>query len=402
MTNPDVYIKWKNFTTEGKYKIYFMSNEDEWKNKLEDLKKYIDENNKLPVYSNETKNNKILCKWLCHQQQNFKNKINIISTQPIADKWIEFINDIKYKNYFMTNEDDWNCKLEDVKKYIDENNKRPSTRDKYSSYNLGTWISTQLGNSKKKIQIMSNTSIYDKWNEFVNDIKYKKYFISHEDDWNLQLIELKKYIDENKKIPSSRDTNKDIQYLGNWFRKQKEKYKTKTQIMANTDIYSKWTEFINDKKYLSYFLTNEELWEKKFKEVKKYIDENNKKPLNTDNNKDIKTLSNWISAQQSYKNKNENKNSKWNEFINNEKYKKLFITIEDEWYNNLNKIKIYIDENNKKPVQRHKNYDINVLGSWIQSQVQNYKKKRFNMTNPILYKEWSTFINDEKYKKYFN
>ena len=400
MTISSIYIKWKNFTTEGKYKIYFMSNEDEWKNKLEDLKKYIDENNKLPVYSNETKNIKILCKWLSHQQQNFKNKINIISTQPIADKWIEFINDIKYKNYFMSNEDDWNCKLEDVKKYIDENNKRPSTRDKYSSHNLGTWISTQLGNSKKKIQIMSNPSIYDKWNEFVNDIKYKKYFISHEDDWNLQLIELKKYIDENKKIPSSRNTNKDIQYLGNWFRKQKEKYKTKTQIMANTGIYSKWTEFINDKKYLSYFLTNEELWEKKFKEVKKYIDENNKKPLNTDNNKDIKTLSNWISAQQSYK--NENKNSKWNEFINDEKYKKYFISIEDEWYNNLNKIKIYIDKNNKKPTQKHKNYDINVLGSWIQSQVQNYKKKRFNMTNPILYKEWSTFINDEKYKKYFN
>ena len=169
--------------------------------------------------------------------------------------------------------------------------------------------------------------------------------------------------------------------------------------MANTDIYSKWTEFMNDKKYLSYFITNEELWEKNFKEVKKYIDENNKKPLNTDKNKDIKKLSNWINTQNSYK---KNQNSKWNEFINNEKYKKYFISIEDEWYNNFNKIKIFIEENNKRPTQKHTNYDINVLGSWIQSQVQNYKKKRFSMANPLLYKEWSLFINDEKYKKYFN
>ena len=31
---------------------------------------------------------------------------------------------------------------------------------------------------------MLNEEIYNKWNSFINDIKYKKYFQSNEDEWN--------------------------------------------------------------------------------------------------------------------------------------------------------------------------------------------------------------------------
>jgi hypothetical protein len=45
---------------------------------------------------------------------------------------------------------------------------------------------------------MKNSEIYNKWTE-----KYKKYFISYEDEWLNNLDMIKKYIDTNNKRPSN-------------------------------------------------------------------------------------------------------------------------------------------------------------------------------------------------------
>lgn len=79
-------------------------------------------------------------------------------------------------------------------------------------------------------------------------------------------------------------------------------------------------------------INNEYYWYEKIKEVKKYIDNNNKKPSNYDKDKEIKSLSKWISHQITKYNKKEEimKNNKiysiWSDFINSDKYKKYFIT----------------------------------------------------------------------------
>ena len=205
--------------------------------------------------SNKNNNIKILCKWLSHQNQNYKNKTDIMcKTHEIYDKWSEFINDTKYKKYFLLNEEKWIEIFNEVKKYIDENNKRPPIRNQNNKNNkLGTWVITQIVNFQKKIQIMSNLKIYNIWNEFINTEKYKKYFISNEEEWANNLNKLKLYFDENNKRPSINDKNINVKYLGNWFFKQIYNYKNKKQIMFNDDIYNKWTIFINDNKYKIYF-----------------------------------------------------------------------------------------------------------------------------------------------------
>ena len=48
--------------------------------------------------------------------------------------------------------------------------------------------------------------------------------------------------------------------------------------MSNQTRYKKQTEFINEPKYKQYFIANDEEWYQKFEEVKKYIDDNNKRP----------------------------------------------------------------------------------------------------------------------------
>jgi hypothetical protein len=41
---------------------------------------------------------------------------------------------------------------------------------------LGRWVRMQNFSSKKKVYIMKNKEIYDKWTNFINDPNYKVYF----------------------------------------------------------------------------------------------------------------------------------------------------------------------------------------------------------------------------------
>ena len=305
--------------------------EEIWMKRLEEVKKYIDENGKRPSYKDKIENIKKLGKWIGRQVTNYIKKENIMFNNDIYNKWTEFINDEKYKQYFMSNEELWNEKFNQVKKYIDDNNEIPFQKDiNIRIRQLGEWIGTQTQNYKKIEHIMINDDIYNKWTEFINDEKYKQYFMSNEELWNEKFNQVKKYIDNNNKRPLYRDKNENIKKLGVWISSQQNNYKKKDRIMSNNDIYNKWTEFINDDYYKLYFMSNEELWNGKFNQVKKYIDENNKRPSKYDKNTKIKKLGMWFSNSKTfYKNKlqimkNQKIYNKWTEFINDEKYKQYF------------------------------------------------------------------------------
>ena len=68
-----------------------------------------------------------------------------------------------------------------------------------------------------------------------------------------KLERVKSYIDTNNKRPSKHDKDDNIKQLGNWISAQVHNYKNKKKIMSEEGTYNKWTEFINDKRYISYF-----------------------------------------------------------------------------------------------------------------------------------------------------
>jgi len=322
-----IYDVWTNFINSEKYKIYFISNVDIWKNKLNELKKYIEINNKRPSEESSDSIVKKLGYWTSHQTKKYFKKSQIMSNPEIYNFWTSFINSEKYKKYFLSNKDQWQFKFDEIKKYIDINNKRPSCTDANNDiYKLGTWISTQTQSYKKRIEIMSNSEIYDIWTNFINDNKYKKYFISNDDEWKLQLNELKKYFDDNnKKLIRS-----DNPFLNGWMRTQITNYKMKEKIMSNSEIYKLWTDFINDEKYKKYLMSNEDIWKLKLEELKKYIDNNDKKPPCTKKHNELFTLGRWIDTQQQhYKRKKFIMSNKeiydiWNKFITDPKYSIYF------------------------------------------------------------------------------
>ena len=225
--------------------------------------------------------------------------------------------------------------------------------------------------------------------------------VDREDLWELKLNQLKDYILINNKRPSCTDKNKEIKRLGKWIQPQQENYKTKTQIMKNQEIRIKWEQFINEYQHL--FLSNEEEWIINLNKVREYINLKGKRPSDTDKNKEIKLLGYWICNQQkNYKTekyimKNQEIRIKWEEFTN--EFQQYFLSNEEEWIINLNKVREYINLKGKRPTYTDKNKEIKSLGCWIQTQQENYKTKTKSMKNKEIRIKWEEFTNE--YQQYF-
>jgi len=375
-----------------------VSGTDKWFNKLDRVKKYINENKKKPLITDKNKDIKELGYWISAQHAKYKKKVYVMKNEEIYNSWTKFITE--YEKYFLDDETKWFNKLDKVKKYINENNKKPLITDKNTDIKvLGSWISAQLKNYKKKVNIMKNEEIYNPWTKFMT--KYKEYFLDNETIWFNKLVKVKKYINENDKRPSEKDKNKDIKELGSWICAQLNNYKKKVNIMKNEEIYNSWTKFMTE--YKEYFLDNETIWFNKLVKVKKYINENDKRPSEKDKNKKIKELGSWIGKQLTnykkkvYVMKNEEIYNSWTKFIT--EYEKYFLDDETKWFNQLDKVKKYINENEIRPSTIDKNKDIKELGYWISAQHDNYKKKVYVMKNEELYNSWTKFITE--YEKYF-
>lgn len=83
------------------------------------------------------------------------------------------------------------------------------------------------------------------------------------------LDKVKKYIDENKKLPSHGSKHKHIQQLGSWICSQRKKYLSKQGIMKHFIVREKWILFTDD--YAEYLCSNEQKWEEFINEYHEYF-----------------------------------------------------------------------------------------------------------------------------------
>ena len=102
MQDDNIYNKWTNLINSLEYKKYFQSYEDKWIERFNQLKIYINTYNKTPSQVNKDNEIKKLGSWFCKQKRNYNTKTDIMTNKEIYDKWMEFINDQKYKKYFIT------------------------------------------------------------------------------------------------------------------------------------------------------------------------------------------------------------------------------------------------------------------------------------------------------------
>jgi hypothetical protein len=292
---------WEEFVQE--YKEYFKCNEETWIQKLNELKKFLDTNKKLP----SAMSHRSLRDWTERQKRIYEYNDEIMKNHKINALWKDFIEE--YSQYFQSKEIIYKQNIEKLKKYIDTNKQLPLYKDKDGTLSLRSWMNTQNYNYEKQIKNMKNTEIKELWKEFTNE--YSHYFRNDENIWIQNLNSLKCYIDKNHNFPSSKDNNIAIQALYNFKSSQIQLYKM-DKMNGKRKIL--WEEFVQE--YKEYFKCNEEIWIQKLNELKKFLDTNKNLPSTSD-----KTLRNWLYAQSSnYR----------NEKMNTER-KQLFEQLMDEF-----------------------------------------------------------------------
>ena len=137
--------------------------------------------------------------------------------QGYRKEWKKFLKDENYHKYFMTPEKKFSDKLLIVKNYCDENNKLTIKKSEDKDVKkLGLWVIAQKQNFANNKYNMENQAIRKMWENFVKDEKYEKYFMAPEKKFSNKLLVVKKYCDENKKLPSQSSKKEDVKKLGNW------------------------------------------------------------------------------------------------------------------------------------------------------------------------------------------
>ena len=390
MKDEEIYKEWTEFLEE--YKEYFKSNDDIWNKQFIQLKAFMDENKRRPTIKSKDEIEKILSRWLHHQQNNYKKKTDGMKYPERYQEWTEFLEE--YKEYFKSDDDNWNNNFIQLKEFIDDNERNPTIKSKNETEKrLSYWWSTQQRNYKKKTMEQER---YQQWTNFLEE--YKEYFKSDDEVWNENFIELKSFIDDNKRKPSTHSKNKTEKILGGWLHHQQQNYKNKKYGMKNEERYQQWTNFLEE--YNEYVQDLDELWNKQFIELNIFIDENKKTPCQISKDETEKKLGSWLSTQQqNYKKKTEGmkyeeRYQQWTDFL--EEYNEYVQDLDELWNKQFIELKSFIDENERKPTHSSKNETEKKIGGWLHHQQHNYKNKKLSMKDEERYQQWTEFL--EEYK----
>jgi superfamily II DNA or RNA helicase len=246
MKNLEIRNKFELFLNKYNLKITNtnnLSNNDKWNEQYDKLVNFINENNKLPSKDSKNEFEKKLGTFLGHQNTNYNKKMAIMkNNEEIYEKYKLFLE--KYNHLFRSNTKIWEDHFEELKNYIDTNNKLPSVESKDPSIKkIGKFLDHSKQNYKKKTQIMKNEDIYNKFESFLEE--YSDYFSSNEEKWINTYKLLIEYIDKNNEYPSPISNNYDIKKLGTFLKIQKENFKNKKNIMrTNEKVYNIFKEFL--------------------------------------------------------------------------------------------------------------------------------------------------------------
>ena len=383
---------WEIFLEE--YKEYFKTNDNKWNVMFKKMVEFIEKNKRRPSKSDDKYENDI-CNWYHNQCKQFKIKIGAFKQNDNVKKWEEFI--LKYKSYFIDENEKWFGILDEVKSFIFINKRRPNKETKLCDVEkrLGQWIGSQVQKYNGKKYGMNNNFRYA-WSCFIDD--YKEYLKTDDELWIDKLNELEQFININKKRPIYNSVDGNEKKIAQWL-------STQNQLIVNNNMikkrYDLWIQF--KEKYKEYLQNADERWNEYFNDLNKFIINNKRLPLGSAKYIDEKSLNGWMQTQKfAYSNKDKGmvdtiRYNKWSEFIN--KYEEYFKTDEEIWDDRYDKLILFFEINKKRPNKRSNNEDEKNLGVFIGRNIKNYKEKKERMKIQKNYDKWTELIN--KYGDYF-
>jgi hypothetical protein len=149
----------------------------------------------------------------------------------------------------------WSNTLEEVKQFIHTHGNIPQYNiNNLEEHNLYLWINFQL--KMKTTNNIIDCDIRTEWENFVNNDKYKEYFVSHIDKWCNKLEKVKSFMDTNKRLPMKDGQTLDERKLFIWLRIQTTNYENNKFNMKNNIIRTNWEIFIESDIYITYQASN--------------------------------------------------------------------------------------------------------------------------------------------------
>jgi predicted helicase len=326
---------------------------DNFEYTYEKIKKWIDENNKMPSHRSTDKNERNLGYWS-------NNKKTAYNKGKLTENKIKKLEMLPFWN--------WNKKIQsfdesyiELKKWINENNKMPSQ------------CSTDIIEKRLSCWIRTNKMAYKK--DKLTEDKIKKleilpfwYWKNNMRSFDESYIELKKWINENNKMPSDHSTDKIEKRLGRWIQDRKKAYKkdklTEDKI-KKLEILPFW-----------YWKNNIKYFDEPYIELKKWVNENNKMPSDYSTDKIEKRLGYWLQNRKKAYKKGK---------LTKDQIKKLEILPFWQWNINIKsfdesytELKKWINENNKMPSYHSTDKIERYLGSWSSRRRVEYKKGKLS------------------------
>lgn len=239
----------------------------DWNEKFELFKKYCETNHELPKSSNKQLRN-----WLIVQKTNIKNdkmpkeKYEKILSVKEFRQWYDKNNNIPKKEII-----GWDLQYEFLKKYCEVNHELP----KFSNDQIGKWLDKQK-------QIIKNNKMQEERREKILAIlEFRQWYDKNKNiqkkeiiDWDDSYLLLKKYCEENNKLPKQINT-----HIGRWLNSQK------TYIKQGKMLEERIKKLLSIKEFKQWFDENKDLpkkeiigWDSQYDLLKKYCEVNHKLP----------------------------------------------------------------------------------------------------------------------------
>jgi len=222
----------------------------------------------------------------------------------------------------MLAEDVWNLWFDKAYDYINKHKARPKANSKdYDTKRLSHWIVKQNRFYREVSNIMKNKIIYNKWDKLVNE--YPRLLYDKITEWKYKLSLVEDYICGNFEKPVETYVDDNGIHIGKWLQRQKYNHKKKIKLHNIKEIYDIWEQFINDPLYKDILYNSRDdkvSWGMSFKNLTKYIRNNNKLPNKNDD------LYKWLIETNEQYNQDELEEKqleKYEKFIMNNIYSKL-------------------------------------------------------------------------------
>jgi superfamily II DNA or RNA helicase/ubiquinone/menaquinone biosynthesis C-methylase UbiE len=208
-THPDLDVLWKIDTTklnkgfgQGILDVKIDRNQHKWKDTLQTVVKYINENDKRPSNSDKDKEIKQLGSWLGTQKTNYSKKTQIMKEPGIQKEWETFT--YKYSKYFDKKTKKKNMSKPEIQSKTETTNNTISNKPKPKSV---------LSELHQKYKTMNSQNLHNHFQENQNDWKsYHKISKENEESFPEEEIPRNRIINKLENLPGKK--KKDVVDLG--------------------------------------------------------------------------------------------------------------------------------------------------------------------------------------------